>query len=66
MNDDTREFTLGNVYRDNDPTTKYWVQDGKVFFRNLPVRGADVGTFRFYLGSFAKDRVDSYRTLLSE
>ena len=62
MNDDTLEFTLGNVFRENDPTTQYWLRDGKVLFRHYPVKGADIASFRFYLGAFAKDRKHCYCT----
>ena len=55
MNDDTREFTLGNVFRENDPSTLYRLRDGKVLFRYYPIRGVDIETFRFYAGGFAKD-----------
>ena len=60
MNDDTREFTLGNVFRENDPSTLYRIRDGKVLFRHYPLRGADIETFRFYAGGFAKDRKHCY------
>lgn len=58
--DDTREFIPGHVFRDGDETTKYWIKDGKVFWRHYPIRGADVASFRFYLSGFAKDRKHCY------
>lgn len=60
MNNDTREYTLGRVFREEDRTTLYWLNDGKVQYRHYPIRGADADSFRFYLGSFAKDRKHCY------
>jgi hypothetical protein len=60
MNNDTREFTLGNVFRENDPSTLYRIRDGKVLFRYYPLRGSDIETFRFYAGGFAKDARHCY------
>lgn len=61
-NGDTREYTLGLTFRDEDLTTLYWLNDGKICYRHYPIRGADADSFRFYLGSFAKDRKHCYCT----
>ena len=59
--DDTREFIPGNVkFRDEGESTTYWIRDKTVHWRPYPIRGADVATFRFYLGDFAKDRKNCY------
>ena len=58
--DDVLERVPGTVFNDRDPATHYWVQDGQVLFRQYPIRGADPESFRFYLGSFAKDRRHCY------
>jgi hypothetical protein len=55
------ELIPGNVCRDDDLTTLYWVRDGQVFYRHYLVRGAHFPTFRFYLGGFAKDQRNCYR-----
>ena len=54
--DDIREFVPGRVFREYDPGTLYWIRDEAVIYRHYPLRGAHVDSFRFYLGSFAKDR----------
>ena len=58
--DDTREFTPGHVFREGDETTLYWIGDGKVMWRQYPVPGAHTESFRFYLGSFGRDRKNCY------
>lgn len=60
IEDDTREFVPGRVFREDDETTKYWLRNDMVMFRHYPVKGADPSTFRFYLGNFAKDRYHCY------
>ncbi|MGA2032083.1 MAG: DKNYY domain-containing protein [Thermoguttaceae bacterium] len=59
---DTREFAPGHVFHEEDETTLYWISDGKIMYRHYPVRGADAESFRFYLGSFGKDRTHCYCT----
>jgi len=58
--DDIREFTPGSAYRESDPTTRYWICEAGVFWKNELVFGADPTTFRFYLGGFAKDHQHCY------
>ncbi len=60
--DDTREYAPGHVFRKDDETTLYWIRDrdGKVLYRYYPIRGVDIESFRFFLGSFAKDRKNCY------
>jgi hypothetical protein len=61
--EDTCEMIPGRVFRDNDETTLYWInRDGKVVYRHWPLHGADVESFRFFRGSFAKDRKHCYCT----
>jgi len=62
MKDYTREFTPGYVFRENDRATQYWIRDGQLRFRHYPMKGADIASFRFYLGAFAKDRKHCYCT----
>lgn len=58
-----RELTPGGVHRpDPSRSNTYWVKDHKVMYGRSPVRGADLPTFRFYLGGhFAKDSRYCYR-----
>ncbi len=58
--EDLRELSPGLVFDDHDETKHYWLRDGKVMFRHYPIRGAHAESFRFYLGSFAKDRKNCY------
>ena len=58
--DDIREFIPGRAFREGDDTTLYWIRDDELVYRHYPIRGADVGSFRFYFGSFAKDRKNCY------
>ncbi len=59
--EDTRERRPGHVFRPRDPTTQYWVRDGRIYYRDYPLHGADVATFRFFLGGFGKDCKHGYR-----
>src|SRR5262245_40374077 len=62
ISDYTREFTLGTFFREPEDR-KYVLRDGKVYFRgSYLLKGADVPSFRFYLGAFAKDRTHCYCT----
>jgi DKNYY family len=54
------EHRLKSEFIKNDESTQYWLKDGKVHLGVFPVRGADVDTFRFYAGSFAKDKNSVY------
>lgn len=58
----TRERILGRPFQQDDPTTEYWSRDGVVYYRAFSIAGADPSTFRFYLGSFAKDANHCYCT----
>lgn len=61
--DDTREFTpTRNQFREGDETTLYWIRGETILYRHYPLKGADIESFRFYLGSFAKDRKHCYCT----
>lgn len=60
--DDIREFKPGRVFRPRDQRTLYWIRDDTVCFLDYAIRGADVASFRFYLGSFAKDCRNCYCT----
>ena len=62
LSDDTREFTPGHVFRESDETTQYWSRGNKILYRHYPLHGAHVPSFRFYLGSFAKDHKNCYCT----
>src|SRR4026207_1919260 len=62
MKDYTREFPPGYAFRENDRATQYWIRDGQLRFRHYPMKGADIASFRFYLGAFAKDRKHCYCT----
>jgi hypothetical protein len=57
-----REFVPGHVYNESDESTWWWIgPDGKITYRkNHPLTGADIATFRFYPGGFAKDRKHCY------
>ena len=52
----------GRVFREYDPTTLYWIRGDEVLYRHYPIRGADIESFRFYPGSFARDRKHCYCT----
>lgn len=57
----TREYNPASTFDDRDLQTLYSLNSaGKVLYRRHPVRGADPKTFRFYLGSFAKDAKHCY------
>lgn len=60
--DDAEELTPGNEFRDGDETTLYWLRDGKVMYRHYPLTGAHAESFRFYRGSFGKDRKSCWST----
>lgn len=58
--EDLEELTPSRLYL-GDESTLYCVRDGKIRFRDAyTMPGADVETFRFYRGSFAKDRKNCY------
>jgi hypothetical protein len=58
---DTEDHFLVNYYQGNE-LTLYWNREGQVLYRDHPLRGAHAPSFRFYLGSFAKDRRSCYCT----
>ena len=58
----TQEFTPGRKFREGDPSTLYWIRDNEVIYRHYPVKGAHAESFRFYAGSFGKDRRNCYCT----
>jgi hypothetical protein len=60
MNDDTREFCPARAFREGDASTLYWIKDRKLYYRYYPLKGADIDSFRFYSGSFAKDKKNCY------
>ena len=62
ISDDIREFVPGNVFRENDPSTLFWIRDGQVIYRRYPVKGAHAESFRWYAGSFGKDQRNCYCT----
>ena len=57
--DDMREFKPGRA-RPRDEKTRYWIRDDTIFYLDYPLSGADVPSFRFYLGGFAKDCRNCY------
>src|SRR5262245_41492649 len=59
---DTCELVPGHVFRQGDDTTLYWIRAGKVMYRHYPLAGAHAESFRFYRGSFGKDRKNCYCT----
>lgn len=59
--DFTKELNPTSVFEILNSETFYWIKDGKIYFRNEPVKGADIESFRFYAGSFAKDKKHCYR-----
>src|SRR5262245_55205360 len=59
---DARELTPGYVFREGDPSTLYWIRDGQVIYRRYPVKGAHADSFRWYAGSFGKDRRNCFCT----
>ena len=61
VQEDIIERKPSHVFRPMDPTTQYWIRDGKIYYRDYPIRRADVATFRFFLGGFGKDRKHGYR-----
>lgn len=58
--DDIQELTPGDVYRQRDERAHYWIRGRTVMYGEEAVRGADPDSFRFYLGSFAKDHRHCY------
>jgi len=50
------------VFREYDLTTLYWIRGDEVLYRYYPIRGADIESFRFYSGGFAKDRKNCFCT----
>src|SRR5262249_19606575 len=61
--DYVRELVPGTEFVDGDPQTAYWTRSGReVLYRHDPIRGADRGSFRFFLGGFAKDARACYCT----
>ena len=56
------EFGPASYFNEGVPWTLYWVRDENILYRNYPIRGAHIPTFRFYMGSFAKDRKNCYCT----
>jgi hypothetical protein len=60
--DHTREFPPARSFREADRTTLYWIRGDTVLYRHYPLKGADVDSFSFYLGSFGKDHKHCYCT----
>lgn len=58
--DHTREFLPARAFRDGDRTTLYWIRGDTILYRCYPLKGADIDSFSFYLGGFAKDRKHCY------
>lgn len=54
------EFPPARAFRDGDPTTLYWIRGDTILYRHYPLKGADIDSFSFYLGSFGKDRKHCY------
>lgn len=62
IDDHIREFPPARAFREDDPTTLYWIRGDTILYRHYPVKGAHIDSFSFYLGSFAKDRKHCYCT----
>ena len=60
--DDTREYTPGHQFREGDETTQYWIRGKQILYRHYPLSNVHMPSFRFYLGSFAKDYKNCYCT----
>ena len=60
--DHIREFPPARAFREDDRTTLYWIRGETILYRFYPLKGADIDSFSFYLGSFAKDRKHCYCT----
>jgi len=60
--DHLREFPPARAFREGDPTTLYWVRGKEILYRHYPLKGADIKSFSFYLGSFGKDCKHCYCT----
>ena len=58
--DYTKEYVLANAFLKDDITTQYFARNNQVYYRKQLVKGAHLGTFRFYLGGFAKDEKHCY------
>ena len=58
--EDLEELTPSRLFL-RDETTLYCLRDGKIRYRDAyPIAGAHADSFRFYRGSFAKDRKNCY------
>ncbi len=53
--DHLRELPPARAFRESDPTTMYWIRGKEILYCYYPLKGADVKSFTFYLGSFGKD-----------
>lgn len=60
--EDIQEMTPGTSFNDADKSTHYWINGSVMMYRHYPIRGADIKTFRFYRGAFAKDLYHCYVT----
>ena len=56
----TGEIKPGFIFNDQNPETRYWIKENQIYFGHYPIKGADIETFRFYLGGFAKDKKHCY------
>ena len=53
-------LTTQTDYDELDPNTYYWTDGKTVFFRSNEIENADIDSFRFYTGPFAKDKAHCY------
>lgn len=60
LQDDIREITPGDAYRQGDERAQYWLRGRTVMYGDAEIRGADAESFRFYLSGFAKDSKHCY------
>ena len=58
----TRERLLGDGHNTKEIGAQYNLRDGIVHFGNYALKGADMSSFRWYLGGMAKDRKACYYT----
>ncbi|MBB5438106.1 hypothetical protein HDC92_001781 [Pedobacter sp. AK017] len=49
-------LTIQSAYNEHDPNVYYWTDGRSVFFKFNEIAGADLETFQFYTGPFAKDK----------
>lgn len=55
-------YKLAQEFIEYDKATHYWTDGSKVYFRHYEIKGADIESFEWFSGCWAKDKKHCYST----